>query len=172
MVGLRRECQGYVTKLCNHIVAAAQANADSMSNTESAGVDHRAIHAAVHDAKRIARTYDWDCMPGRWLTYCLLMALPYAERVVVQPQDSASPVLPDAQYSLPRAMGRVFDATVLSNDALRPLADDWCRHTVVALRIAGGVVCPLRTAAEERRESAKAAAAAVRERLTHAAPNP
>ena len=41
------------------------------------------------------------------------------------------PVLPEEQYSLPEAVGRLFDSTILSNlnDALRPgpLADAWCR---------------------------------------------
>ena len=38
-----------------------------------------------------------------------------------------APVLPDEQYSLPEAVGCLFDSTVLSRDALRPLADSWCR---------------------------------------------
>ena len=37
------------------------------------------------------------------------------------------PVLPDEQYSLPEAVGQLFDATILSNAAHRILADDWCR---------------------------------------------
>ena len=36
-------------------------------------------------------------------------------------------VLPDEQYSLPEAVGQLFDATILSNDARHILADDWCR---------------------------------------------
>ena len=94
-------------------------------------------------------------MPGKWLTYCLLLAMPYSEKVVTPPPGSASPVLPPAQYSLPLAMGRVFDVTVLSNDALRPMADDWSSLAARCLRAAGRVVCPLRTAAELRREPAR-----------------
>ena len=74
------------------------------------------------------------------------------------PAGSLSPTLPPAQYSLPVAVGKLFDATVLSSDALRPLADEWCRRVVDCLRAAGSVVTPLRAAAEERREQAKAAA--------------
>ena len=157
IVRLRRECQGYAVKLCDRIAAAVATNAQSLSSTADAGVNHEAIDAAVADAKALARDYNWDCMPGRWLTYCLLLAMPFAEKVVAPPAGSASPVLSAEQLSLPKAMGRVFDATVLSNDALRPLADDWCRLAVRCLRAAGGVVCPLRTAAELSREPAREA---------------
>jgi hypothetical protein len=65
---------------------------------------------------------------------------------------------------VPLAVGRLFDATLLrlSSDALRPLAasDEWCRRVVDCLRAAGRLVTPLREAAEERRELAKAAARA------------
>ena len=158
MLGVRHSCQGFVTELCDRIVAATDANAASMSDTRSAGVDHTAIYDAVDAARQLVRDYDWDCLPGRWLTYCLLLAIPYTEKVVLPPPQSASPVLPETQYSLPRALGRVFDKTVLTHDALRPLADAWCRRSVRALRAAGDIVCPLRTAAEERREPARAAA--------------
>jgi hypothetical protein len=70
------------------------------------------------------------------------------------------PTLPASHYSLPLAVGRLLDATVLSSDALRPLADEWCRRVVDCLRAAERLVTPLRAAAEERRELAKAAARA------------
>jgi hypothetical protein len=63
---------------------------------------------------------------------------------------AAVPVLPDAQYSLPEAVGRLFDRTVLSRDALRPLADAWCRLSEGNLLRAGAVVRPLRAAAVAR----------------------
>ena len=84
--------------------------------------------------------------------------MPFSAKVVLPPPGSASPVLPEEQYTLPRALGRLFDVTVLSSDSLRPLADDWCRHAVKGLRTAGNVVCPLRTAAEARLGPARAAA--------------
>jgi hypothetical protein len=83
--------------------------------------------------------------------------MPFSAKIVLPTPDSASPVLPEAQYALPRALGRLFDVTVLSSDSLRPLADDWCHHTVKELRTAGRVVCPLRTAAEARLSPARAA---------------
>jgi hypothetical protein len=147
------------------------ANAENMSNTAHAGVDHDAIRDAVQAAKALVHGYNWDCEPGRWLIYRLLLALPYPAKVVMPPlQGSTSPVLPAAQYSLPLAMGRVFDATVLSNDALRPLADDWCRFSVRCLRAAGDVVCPLRSAAEANREPARAAARELAARPGRAVP--
>ena len=60
------------------------------------------------------------------------------------------PVLPDEQYALPEAVGRLFDRTVLSRDALRPLADAWCRLSEGNLLRAGAVVRPLRAAAVAR----------------------
>ena len=61
------------------------------------------------------------------------------------------PVLPEAQYSLPEAVGRLYDCTILSSDALRPLADAWCQLAMCSLLRAGAVVSPLRTAADARR---------------------
>ena len=129
-----------------------------MSNTSHAGVDHAAIDVAADRVKQLAQTYHWNCLPGKWLMYCMLLALPFSEKVVRPPPGSQSPVLPESQYSLPLAVGRLFDATVLSSDALRPLADEWCRRVVDCLRAAGGVVTPLRTAAENRRDQSRAAA--------------
>ena len=158
MVGLRRSCQSYVGKLCKLIRSAAEANSSSMSNTENSGVNHRFIQSAALDVEQLANRYDWDCLPGRWTMYCIVLAMPFPAKVVVPPPGSASPVLPEEQYSLPRALGHLFDVTKLSSDSLRPLADDWCRHAVKGLRTAGSVVCPLRTAAEARISSARAAA--------------
>ncbi len=88
------------------------------------------------------------------------LATPFSAnlKVVLPPPNSASPVLPEAQYSLPRALGRLYDVKALSCDSLRPLADDWCRHALKGLRTAGRVVCPLRTAAEARIGPTRAAA--------------
>ena len=160
VAGVRKECQRLVTDLSSRICSAAIVNAVSMSNTAHAGVDHDAIHDAARNVQQLARGYDWNCLPGQWLTYCMLLALPYSAQVVQPPADSASPVLPAAQYSLPLAVGKLFDATVLSSDALRPLADEWCRRVVACLRTVGSVVTPLRTAAEERLEGTRAAARA------------
>ncbi len=52
----------------------------------------------------------------------LAMAMPFLAKVVLPPPGFASPVLPEAQYSLPRALDRLFDVTVLSSNSLRPLA--------------------------------------------------
>ena len=59
--------------------------------------------------------------------------------------------LPDEQYSLPEAVGQLFDATIPSNDALRILADDWCRLSQSNLLRAGALVRPLREAVNARR---------------------
>jgi hypothetical protein len=71
------------------------------------------------------------------------------------------PELPDDQYSLPELVGAMFDSTVLAGDAMRVVADTWCRHALDGLHRAGRVVRPLRhgDAAERARAAARAAAA-------------
>ena len=134
-------------RLCDAIEIAVDRNAESLSDTRNAGVSHSAILDAVSFVRSASNGYQWDCEPGRWLIYTLLLALPFPA-VAVRP-DAQSPVwlrrmrkrqgheqqrnvrgmpaavpeLPDEQYSLPEAVGRLFDSTVLSSDALRPLAD-------------------------------------------------
>ena len=71
------------------------------------------------------------------------------------------PQLPDAQYSLPEAVGRLFDCTVLSGDALRTPADIWCRLAMGNLLCAGAVVRPMRAAVNQRLGAANGAAAVV-----------
>ena len=173
IVDVRNECQRFLPDLCRRIASAALDNAKSMSNTEHAGVDHDAIRTAANNAMQLASGYNWDCLPGRWLTYCLLLALPFSAKVVEPPPDSQSPALAASCYSLPLALGRLFDATILSSDALRTLADNWCTRSVAGLRAIGSVVCPLRAAAEERREPARAAARDARQAArAAAAPSP
>jgi hypothetical protein len=160
MTRVRRECQRLVTDISNRIQVATANNAASMASTAHAGVDHAAIGDAATIVIRIAQKYDWNCLPVQWLMHCMLLALPFSEKAVCPPIGSQLPTLPASQYSLPLSVGRLFDATVLSSDALRPLADEWCRRVVDCLRAAGRLVTLLRAAAEERREQAKAAARA------------
>jgi hypothetical protein len=172
MAEVRESCQSFIPQLCEFIDAAVARNGESMSNTSHAGVSHSAILDATADVRAALVGYDWDCVPGRWLIYTLLLALPFPavavrpdaenpvwlcppkrkRKGVVPERDlrgmpAAVPVLPDAQYSLPEAVGRLFDRTILSRDALRPLADAWCRLSVGNLLRAGAIVRPLRAAA-------------------------
>ena len=73
---------------------------------------------------------------------------------------AAVPELSDDQYSLPELVGAMFDRTILADDALRPVADVWCRHALNGLFRMGRVVRPLRDAAEKVRAVARVAAAA------------
>ena len=68
------------------------------------------------------------------------------------------PVLPDAQFSLPQLVGEMYDCTILPGDAMRPLADAWCRFAESNLLHAGRSVRPLRVAAETARAAVRAAA--------------
>ncbi len=69
------------------------------------------------------------------------------------------PNLPEEQYRLPLLVGHMFDCTILAGNALRPIADQWCRHAMNGLLRAGRVVCPLCEAAEKARAATRAAAA-------------
>ena len=131
--------------------------------------------------RRASQGYQWDCIPGKWLIYTLLLALPFPA-VAVRPDPvnpiwrceltgkrrvrgvvpkldlrgmpESLPLLPAAQYSLPEAVGRLYDCTILSSDhdALRPLADAWCQLAMGNLLRVGSVVSPLRTAADAKRD--------------------
>jgi hypothetical protein len=59
------------------------------------------------------------------------------------------PDLPDEQYRLPLLVRHMFDCTILAGNALRPIADQWCRYATNGLLRAGRVVCPLCEAAEK-----------------------
>ena len=159
--------------MCDAIDEAVARNSESMSDTRNAGVSHSDILDAVEEVRRATQGYQWDCIPGKWLIYTLLLALPFPA-VAVRPDpvypiwrceltgkrrvrgvvpkldlrgmpESVS-VPPEAQYSLPKAVGRLYYCTILSSDALRPLADAWCQLAMCSLLRAGAVVSPLRTA--------------------------
>jgi hypothetical protein len=176
IVAVREACKAFLPKLCDAIDDAVARNAESMSNTQNAGVSHSDISKAVEAVRSAAIDYQWDCIPGKWLIYTLLLALPFPA-VAVRPDPvnpiwrcdpsrrvkgtvprpdlhgmpTAIPVLPDAQFLLPEAVGRLYDCTILSSDALRPLADAWCRLAMGNLLRAGSVVCPLRANADVKR---------------------
>ena len=75
----------------------------------------------------------WTRKPRRGRVYDLSGAL----------EPAAVPVLTDAEAALPVAVGHLFDRTILASDALRSLADLWCRHAKTCLLHIGGVVRPL-----------------------------
>ena len=182
MADVRDSCKAFVPQLCYAIEMAVDRNAESLGDTRNAGVSHSATLEAAADVRAATLGYQWDCEPGRWLIYTLLLALPFPAVGVrpdaqgpvwlrrmrkrggselprnVRGMPAAVPVLPEEQYSLPEAVGRLFDSTILSNDALRPLADAWCRLSEGNLLRAGATVRPLRAAVDERRSIAAAEA--------------
>ena len=162
--------------------SAVHASESLPYDTANAGVSHDAIRVAVQAVRDAAPGYDWNCAPGRWLAYTLLLALPFPAKAVrpdgehpvwfckpkrrvkgvVRERDLTAiptemPELPDAQFLLRECVGRIYDAVVLSGDALRPLADAWCRYAQRNLFRAAAVVRPLRLAAETARAAARAA---------------
>ena len=175
IVAVREACKNFTPKICDAIAAATLKNGMSLSNTRNAGISHRAISAAVCRVKEILNTgYEWDCLPGKWLVYTILLAIPFPMKVVrpdsqqpmwIRPMRKCNgvahqsnvcgkplevPVFSDANYALPEALGHLFDATVLSNDALRPLADAWCDLSYSNLLRIGKAVRPLREAANRK----------------------
>lgn len=70
---------------------------------------------AIETVYRADHAYELE---ARWLTYRLLWAIPWPADAV--PQDSTAA----------RALGKVFDATILSRHASRPLADTWVMWSV------------------------------------------
>ena len=61
-----------------------------MSNTEHAGVSHQDIFTAIARVRGAVPAYNWKCVPGQWLSYTLLLALPFSAKVV-RP-DTVSPI--------------------------------------------------------------------------------
>ena len=183
IVAVRTSCVEFLPRLCDTIEEAVRWNGESMSNTENAGVSHADIIDAVNAVRAAVPGYNWACVPGQWLVYTLLLALPLSARVVrldaqlpvwlCKPKRSfkgvrrernltGMPVVPDLSddhFLLPELVGAMFDRVVLSGDALRPVADAWCRHALDGLFQAGRVVRPLREVAERSRAAARAAAA-------------
>ena len=166
---VQHNCREFVQTICNSIKIATEYNAESLNDTRKAGVSHDAIAEAIHAVQNARTNYVWDCIPGRWLIYTILLAVPFPEKVVCpdavnplwqRPQTAKArnlrgmpktiPKLPDSHYTLPLAMGKLFDCTILSNDALRPLADAWCDLATSNLLAIGRVVRPLRAAATLR----------------------
>lgn len=176
VTGVRQSCREFIPQLCDAVESAVDFNASSLSDTRNAGVQHGDILDAVNAVRQAATGYDWDCTPGQWLIYTLLLALPFPAKVVRPdaadpvwkrklrqgrqldlrgaPDPAEVPVLSDSQCVLPEAMGRLFDCTVLARDALRPLADLWCRHAKACLLRIGGVVRPLVGRAEATQRTA------------------
>jgi hypothetical protein len=174
MVAVREACKSFIPTICDALDAAVERNAASMSNTRNAGISHDDISDAVCSVRAILmQGYEWDCVPGKWLIYTMLLALPFSAKFVcpdtekpvwVRPparrmkgvvpvpnlrgMPESVPQLPAEQYALPLAVGHLCDCTILSSDALRPLADAWCQLAMDNLLRAGSVVAPLRTKAD------------------------
>jgi hypothetical protein len=62
-----------------------------------------------------------------------------------------APLLDDKQYKLPLRVGKLFDSTLLPNNALRPMANVWIHWSRRQLLEIGRVVSPLRLVAERER---------------------
>ena len=173
VVSVRESCKALLPQLCDKIAEAVRNNARSISNTANAGVSHVAITDAIEAVRGDIQTYQWEGIPAKWLMYTLLLAVPFPA-IAVRPDVARPvwrrplsrnrksepdtrdmplvlPVIPDVQYRLPELVGRLFDATILSRDSLRPLADAWCSVAQNCLLRLGKVVRPLRVAAERKR---------------------
>ena len=80
----------FLLRLCDAIEEAVRFNGASMSNTEHAGVSHQDIFTAIARVRDATPAYNWKCVPGQWLSYTLLLALPFSAKVVLP--DTFSPI--------------------------------------------------------------------------------
>jgi hypothetical protein len=96
-------------------------------------------HAAVQAVRDAIPAYNWDCTPGRWLVYTLLLALPFPAKVVRPYADypvwfckpkrrvkgvvpgldltgmpAELPDLPDTQCVMSEFVGQLFDSVIPS----------------------------------------------------------
>jgi hypothetical protein len=204
VVAIKSRAQAMVPKLCTMIESARKFNKASMNNVTEAG-HPELIPTCTAAVRGAAATYNWVCMPGTWLTYLLVIGLPYSAAVVRPParrytnpaptaplmsakQRAAAkaapgaeltptgrlrrrkppavvdtnpielvPPLPEEQFSLPEAFGRLMDVTLLPNNALRRVANSWTRWSTQQLFKLGSVVRPLRTVKEKERYEAELA---------------
>jgi hypothetical protein len=67
------------------------------------------------------------------------------------------PPLPEEQFSLPEAFGRLMDVTLLPNNALRRVANSWTSWSNQQLLKLGSIVRPLRSVKEKERYEAELA---------------
>jgi hypothetical protein len=87
MVRTRRDAQLMVARICNLLRRAAVKNSEGP--TTMLGSGH--VSKVPRAAKRVEAAlehYQWECIPGRWLTYMLILALPFP-RSAVRPPETA-----------------------------------------------------------------------------------
>jgi hypothetical protein len=83
VTAVRGACKDIVPAIYKAIADATLKNSFSLSNTRNAGISHIAINDAVDLAQDVLKIeYDWDCLPGRWLIYTILLAVPFPMKVV------------------------------------------------------------------------------------------
>ena len=90
MLAVRSSCQAFLPRLCDALELAVKQNEESLSDTRNAGVSHSDTVDAFSEVQGLIPEYQWNCVPGRWLAYMLLLAMPYPE-VAVRP-DAVRPV--------------------------------------------------------------------------------
>ena len=90
MLAVHSSCQTFLPRLCDALELAIKQNEESMSDTRNAGVSHSETLVAISEVQDLIPGYQWNCVPGRWLVYMLLLAMPYPE-VAVRP-DAVRPV--------------------------------------------------------------------------------
>ena len=95
VVSVRQSCADFLLQLCGAVESAVSWNSESMSVTRATGVPLEQIFAAVQQVRDAAPGYDWNCVPGQWLVYSLLLALPFLTCVVRL--DAQNPVALQAE---------------------------------------------------------------------------
>jgi hypothetical protein len=182
ILNVKAACTKMLKHLCKLLSRADSMNKTAMNKISDS--DHvSTIPTSVTGVQAAIPGYNWECLPGRWLQYLLVLAMPYSERVVRPTTDGmpwmnlplvkrkqskrqklgqieiirpdrapiTAPLLDDIQYKLPLRVGKLFDSTLLPNNALRPMANVWIHWSRRQLLEIGKVVSPLRLVAERER---------------------
>jgi hypothetical protein len=171
MVRVKQEARDMIQRLATLATTAEARNSSQMNRISDTGQATEAAERAAEVTALLPTYTHWDSLPGRWLTYLTVLAQPFPAKVVkpdatvpwrrVAKRRSAADtaaaepaeavpveVLPDAVYTLPVAMGKLFDAIVLPNNDKRPLANEWVRWAHKALTAIGDTIRPMRSNAE------------------------
>lgn len=82
-------CAKMLKHLCKLSLRADSTNKVAMNKISDTG-HISTIPTAVAAVQEAIAGYQWDCLPGRWLQYLLILAMPYSERVVKPTDDGLS----------------------------------------------------------------------------------
>ena len=75
MLTVRSSCQTFLPRLCDALELAVKQNEESISDMRNAGISHSETLNAINVVQDLVPGYQWNCVPGRWLVYMILLAV-------------------------------------------------------------------------------------------------